>query len=78
MKWCSPLSRAFPKNDTRRHRMPKQVFLAHFELVVARFGPAKTPKCLKNGLLRDIKRVKNESRMWFSKNDTEASQMSPF
>ena len=31
--------------------MPKQVFLARFELVVARFGPPKIPKCLGNGLI---------------------------
>ena len=39
--------------------MPKQVFLARFELVVARFGPPKIPKCLENGLSCDKKRVKN-------------------
>ena len=39
--------------------MPKEVFLACFELVVARFGPCKIPKCLENGLFRDQKGVKN-------------------
>ena len=43
--------------------MPRQVFLARFELVVARFGPPKIPKCLENGLFWDKtwvkKRVKN-------------------
>ena len=29
--------------------MIKQVFLGRFELVVARFGPWKIPKCLENG-----------------------------
>ena len=29
--------------------MLKQVFLAHFELVVSHFGPWKMPKCLENG-----------------------------
>ena len=48
----------FFKNDPGPHGMPKQVFLARFELVVARFGPPKIPKCLENGLL-----------VCFSKND---------
>ena len=30
--------------------MPKQVFFACFELVLARFGSPKMPKCLENGL----------------------------
>ena len=41
----------FFKNDPGPHGMPKQVFLTRFELVVARFGPAKIPKCLENGLV---------------------------
>ena len=41
----------FFKNDPGPHGMPKQVFLARFELVVARFGPPKIPKCLENGLV---------------------------
>ena len=49
--------------------MPKQVFLVRFELVVARFGPPKIPKCLENGLFCDKKWVKNGSKMDFSKND---------
>ena len=49
--------------------MPKQVFLARFELVVACFGPPKIPKCLENGLFCDQKWVKNGSKMCFSKND---------
>ena len=32
------------------HGMLKQLFLARFELMVARFGPLKIPKCLENGL----------------------------
>ena len=56
----------FFKNDPRPHGMPKQVFLARFELVVARFSPPKIPKCLENGLLWD---KKNGSKMCFSKND---------
>ena len=44
--------KTFFTNDPLPHGMPKQVFLARFELVVARFGPPKIPKCLfgtKNG-----------------------------
>ena len=39
--------------------MLKQVFLAHFEPVVTRFGPWKIPKCLEKGPLWD----KNGSKM---------------
>ena len=39
----------FFKNDPRPHGMPKQLFLACFELVVARFGPPRIPKCMDNG-----------------------------
>ena len=49
--------------------MPKQVFLARFELVVACCGPPKIPKCLENRLFWDKKWVKNGSKMGFSKND---------
>ena len=49
--------------------MPKQVFLARFELVVALFGPPQIPKCLENGLFWNKKLVKKGSKMWFSKND---------
>ena len=49
----------FFKNDHGPHGMPKQVFLARFELMVARFGPPKIPKCLENGLFCDQKWVKN-------------------
>ena len=44
-------------------------FLARLELMVARFGPPKIPKCIENGLLWDKKWVKNGSKMCFSKND---------
>ena len=57
----SPLGakkKTFSKNDPGPHRMPKQVFLARFELL-AHFGPPKIPKCLENGLFWD----KNESKM---------------
>ena len=49
--------------------MLKQVFLARFEPVVARFGPCKIPKCLKNGPFWDQKWVKNGSKTRFSKSD---------
>ena len=45
----------FFKNDPAPHGMPKQVFLAHFELVVGRLGPPRIPKCLENGLFCDQK-----------------------
>ena len=59
----------FLKNDPGPHRMPKQVFLVRFELIEARFGPPKIPKCLANGLFWDKKWVKNGSEMCFPKND---------
>ena len=58
----------FFKNDPGPHGMPKQVFLARFELVVACCGPPKIPKCLENGLFWDRKSVKNGSKMCFPKN----------
>ena len=48
----------FLKNDPRPCATLKQVFLDHFELVVAHFGPPKIAKCLENGLFWDQKRVK--------------------
>ena len=45
----------FLKNDPRPCVMLKQLFLDHFEVVVAHFGPSKTPKCLENGLFWDRK-----------------------
>ena len=42
--------------------MLKQVVLAHFEPVGARFGPCKIPKCLENGPFWDQKWVKNGSK----------------
>ena len=55
------------KNDRGPHGMPKQVFLARFELVMARFGSPQIPKCLENGLFWDQKWVKNGSKMCFPK-----------
>ena len=49
--------------------MLKQVFLARFEPVVARFGPWKIPKCLENAPFWDQKRVKNGSKTRISKSD---------
>ena len=45
----------FFKNDPKPHEMPKQVFLAYFELMVPRFGILGIPKCLENGLFCDQK-----------------------
>ena len=61
----------FSKVVPRRLGMLKQVFLAGFEPVVARFGPWKIPKCLENGSFWDPKRVKYGSKMCFSKSDRE-------
>ena len=60
----------FFKNDPEPHGIPKQLFFVRFELVVARFGPPKVPKCLENGLVFcNQKWGKNGSKMCFSKND---------
>ena len=56
----------FFKVVPRQLGMLKQVFLGHFEPVVARFGPWKIPKCLENGPFWDQKWVKNGC---FSKSD---------
>ena len=47
--------------------MLKQVFLAHFELVVTRFGAWKIPKWLENGPFSDQQWVKNGANMCVSK-----------
>ena len=57
------------KHDPGPHGMPKQVFLARFELVVAHFGPPEIPKCLENEFCCDRKWVKNGPKMCCSKND---------
>ena len=49
--------------------MLKQVFLAHFEAVVTRFGPWKIPKCHEQGPIWDQKCIKNGSKTCFSKSD---------
>ena len=67
-KWVKNGSKTFfSKSDPRPFGMLKQVFSAHFELVVARFGPWKIPKCLEKGSFRDQKWVKNGSKTRFSK-----------
>ena len=74
----------FFKNDLGPHGMPKQVFLARFELVVARFGPPTIPKCLENGLFCDQKwvnkRLKNVffQKMILDHLGAQTSEMSPF
>ena len=55
----------FFKNHHGPHGMPTQVVWAGFELVVARFGPPRIPKCLENGLFRYKKSVKNKSKCVF-------------
>ena len=57
--------KTFFKNDPRSRGMPKHAFLAHFQPVVACFGPPKIQKCVENGLFWDKK-------MCFSKNDPGA------
>ena len=59
----------FSKSDPAPFGKLKQVVLAHFEPVVTRFGPWKTPECLANGPLWDQKWVKNGSKTHFSKSD---------
>ena len=59
----------FSKVVPRPLGMLKQVFLGHFEHVLARVGPWKIPKCLENGPLWDNKRVEKGSKTHFSKSD---------
>ena len=55
--------------------MLKQVFLGHFEPMVARYGPWKIPKCLENGPFWDQKCVTNGSKTHFSKSDPRPFMM---
>ena len=57
----------FLKNDPRPCATLKQVFLEHFDVVVAHFVLPKIPKCLENGLFCYQKWVKNGSKTHFSK-----------
>ena len=64
LKWVKNGSKTrFSKTDVGPFGMLKQVFLAHFEPVVTRFGPWKIPKWLENGPFSDQKWVKNGSKM---------------
>ena len=51
--------------------MLKQVFLAHFQPMVTRFGPWKIAKCFEIAPFGDQKRVKNGSKTCFPKSDLE-------
>ena len=55
--------------------MLKQVFLARFEPVVARYGPRKIQKCLENGPFWDQKWLKNGSKTRFPKSDPRPFEM---
>ena len=67
-KWDKNGSKTrFSKSDPGPFGMLKQVFLAHFEPVVARYGPWKIPKCLESGPFWDQKWVKNGSKRVFPK-----------
>ena len=69
-KWVKNGSKThFSKSDLGPFGIVKKVFLAHFELVVLRFGAWKIPKCLDNGPLWDPKWVKNGSKTCFSTSD---------
>ena len=69
-KWVKNGSKTrFSRSDTRPFGMLEQVFLAHFEPVVTRFGRWKIPKCLENGSFWEHKWVKNGSKPCFSKSD---------
>ena len=61
--------KCFSKSDPGPFGMLKQVFLAHFEPVVTRFGPWKIPRCLEIRAFWDQKWVKNGSNPRFSKTD---------
>ena len=70
-KWVKNGSKMhFSKRDPRPFGTLEQVFLAHFEPVVMRFGLWKIPKCLEKGPVWEQKWVKNGSKMRFSKSDT--------
>ena len=55
----------FTKIEPKQPGMLKQLFLAHFEPVAARFGPWKIPNFLENGPFQDQKLVKNGSKPVF-------------
>ena len=69
-KWVENGSKMrFSKSDIGPFGMLRQVFLAHFEPLVTRFAPWKTPKCRENGSFWDQKWVKSGSKTRFSKSD---------
>ena len=51
----------FSKSDLGPFGMLKQLFLAHFEPVVTRFGPWKIPKCLDDGRVQQVKTMYRDS-----------------
>ena len=59
----------FSKSAPRPLGMLIQLFSARFEPLVARFGPWKIAKCLRNGPCWNHKWVKNGSKTCFSKVD---------
>ena len=59
----------FSKSDLGPFGMLKELFVAHFEPVVMRFGARKIPKCLEKGPFWDQKWVKNGSKKHFSKSN---------
>ena len=64
--------------------MPKQLFLARFELVMTCFGHLEILRCLQNWPFWDQKGVKNESKNMLSQKlyrstwGAQTSEMSPF
>ena len=65
--------KTFFKNDPRPRAMPKHLFLARFEPVVAHFGLPKIPKCLENGLPCDQKWVEKGLKMCFPKKHSDGA-----
>ena len=59
----------YSKSDHAPFGMLKQMFLAHFEPVVTRFGPWKMPLGLEHGPFWDQQWVKKWSKTHVSKND---------
>ena len=53
------------QSDLGPYRMPKQVFLAYLQRMVAPFSPLKIPKCFENALFWDKKTVKNGFQIFF-------------
>ena len=70
LKWVKNGSKTrFSARDVGPFGILKQVFLAHFEPVVSRFGAWKIPKWLENGPFSDQKWVKNGSKTLCSTSD---------